>query len=309
MTTKQRIKLRMYLALRNFVSINEAIAKLIPKFMASYGILQVTTNEIQVISEKHGIDMTGVAVDKNKLKEKLIGLALKNSRKIAALAKFNNNDTLLNEVRFNESDLVRGQEIRLSDNCKTIYDCGEANIALLAEHGITQETQKEFLDTLTAFNNALETPRTGQGEKKKLTEKLAVLFDSADNAVELMDYAAGIVKDEQPDFYNAYKTNRKLVVTNAGTVSLKARANEAITGAPLRGVIFAFSMENISSDLASKNGKLVKKTATKGSFQVKNMSAGNYKVIVHKPGFKDKEVEVSISDGERSNLNVVLEKQ
>lgn len=308
MTTKQRIKLRMYLAIRNFVSINEAIAKQIPKFLANYGILQGATNEIQLIAEKHGIDNTGVAIDKNKIKKKLIELALKHSRKISALAKFNNNDTLLNEVRFNESDLIRGQEVKLRDNCKIIYDSGEANIALLAEHGITPETQKEFLDTLNAFNNVLEMPRTGKGEKKKLTERLAVLFETADNAIENMDYSVGIVKDEQVDFYNAYKTNRKLVDTNTGVVALKARATEIITGIPLKGVIFTFKPESATMELVGKNGKIIKKTAAKGSFQIKNMAAGNYKVLVQKPGYKEKEVSVSISDGERSDLNVVLEK-
>lgn len=308
MTTKQRIKLRMYLAIRNFVSINEAIAKLIPKFLSTYGILEGATKEIEVIGEKQGVDKTGVAIDKNKLKKKLVELALKNSRKIAALAKFNNNDTLLNEVWFNESDLIRGQEVRLRENCQTIYACGEANIESLAELGVTPETQKEFLDTLTAFNNALETPRTGKGEKKKLTQKLAVLFDTADNAIELMDYAVGIVKDEQVDFYNAYKTNRKLVETNSGTISLRAKATELISGIPLKGVIFTFKPEGTSMELISGNGKIVKKTAAKGGFQIKNMAAGNYKVSVHKPGYKNQEVEVSISDGERSNLNVMLEK-
>jgi hypothetical protein len=308
MTTKQIIKLRMYLAVRNFVSINEEVAKLIPKFMASYGVLQGATNEIQMISDKQGVDKTGVAIDKNKIKTKLIELALKNSRKIAALAKFNDNDTLLKEVRFNESDLLRGQEVKLRDNCKIIYDSCEANIATLAEHGVTPESQKEFLDTLTAFNNALEMPRTGKGEKKKLTERLAVLFETADNTIVLMDYAVGIVKGEQVDFCNAYKTNRKVVDTNTGTVSLKAKATEVLTGATLRGVIFTFKPEQISLDLTAGNGKLIKKTATKGSFQIKNMQAGTYRVIVNKPGYKEKEVTVSIADGERSDLNVELEK-
>lgn len=308
MTTKQGIKLKMYLALRNFVSINEPVAKLIPKFMTSYGMLQGATNEIQLIGEKQGVDKTGVAIDKNKLKLKLIDLALKNSRKIAALAKFNNNDTLLKEVRFNESDLLRGQEVKLQNNCKTIYDSGETNIAALSEYGITPETQKEFLDTLTAFNNSLEMPRTGKGETKKLTQRLTVLFDTADNAIELMDFAVGIVQDEQVDFCTAYKTNRKQVETNTGTVSLKAKATDVLTGTPIKGVIFTFNPEGVTSSLTAGNGKLVKKTATKGSFQIKNMDAGTYKVTVRKPGYKEKEVMVSIADGERSDLKVELEK-
>ena len=63
MTTKQKIKLRMYLAVRNFVSLNEEIAKLIPKFIASYITLQSATNEIQIIGERQGVDKTGVAID------------------------------------------------------------------------------------------------------------------------------------------------------------------------------------------------------------------------------------------------------
>ncbi len=308
MTTKQGIKLRMYLAIRNFVSINEAVANLIPKFMESYGILQTATNEIQLISEMQGVDKTGVAIDKNKLKKNLITLALKNSRKIAALAKFNNNDTLLNEIRFNESDLLRMQEVTLKDSCKTIFDRGEANIESLAGHGITPETQKVFQEAITAFNNAIGTPRTRVGEKKKATERLALLFSSAEDAIELMDYAVGIVKDEQLDFYNAYKTNRILVETNTGNIALKAKAIDLMNGKPIKGVIFTFEPESTKMTLPGGNGFIVKKTASKGSFQIKNMPAGTYKVMVQKPGYKDKEASVSISDGERSDLKVELEK-
>ena len=61
-------------------------------------------------------------------------------------------------------------------------------------------------------------------------------------------------------------------------------------------------------ELSTGNGKMTKKTASKGSFQVRNMQAGTYKVSVQKPGYKDKEVTISISDGERSHLKVELER-
>jgi hypothetical protein len=308
MTTKQRIKLRMYLAVRNFVSQNEAISKAIPKFSDSYATLQSAINDIQLIGEIQGVDKSGVAIDKNKLKNNLIAIAVKNSRKISALAKFNNNDTLLKEVRFNESDLIRIQEVTLKDNCQTIYDRCEANIQNLAEHGITAETQKVFLDAITAFNNALETPRTKIGEKKKATEKLAILFDTAEKAIELMDYAVGIVKDDQVDFFNAYKTNRKLVDTNTGIISLKAKAIDLLNGTPLKGVTFTFIPEGVKMNLSGGMGEMTRKTAEKGSFHIKNMQSGTYKVMVSKPGYKEKEATVSVSDGERSDLNVELEK-
>jgi hypothetical protein len=111
MTTNQKIRLRMYLGTRNFVSQNQTTANAIPKFAASYAALLCTIDESQSIGEMQGINKTGLAMDKNKLKKKLIALAVKYSNKVAILAKLNQNDTLLKEVRFNESDLLRLSEV------------------------------------------------------------------------------------------------------------------------------------------------------------------------------------------------------
>jgi hypothetical protein len=308
MNTEQRIKLNMQLTVRNCVTLNEAVAKTIPKFMENYSILQNTTSEIQAIGQLQETDKTGVASDKNKLKKTLIAMAAKNSRKIAALAKFINSDKLLNEVRYNEAQLERLAETSLIEKAMTIYSNAEENMGKLAEHGITPETQKGFLETITALNIVLKTPRSTIGERKKSTQRLTVLFETADNALEMMDFAVGIVKDEQADFVAAYKSARKLVDTNTGNVSLKAMATNIANKKPLKGVIFTFTPENDSESFAAGNSQIVKKTATRGSFQIRNMPAGTYKVLVQKPGYKDKEVTVSISDGERSELNVVLEK-
>ena len=308
MTTDQKVKLNMYMAIRNFVIQNEAIAKTVPKFATSYATLQSTMDEIQLIGEMQGVNKTGIAIDKNKLKETLVALAARNSRKIAALAKFNNNDTLLKEVRFSESDLVRVPEVTLKERVQIIYDKAEANIGSLAEHGITPETQKLFMETITAFNNALATPRSGIGEKRQATQKLPVLFETADTSIEIMDFAIGIVKDEQPDFFNGYKTARKLVDTSAGNLALKATATDQANGEPVKGVLFTFKPEGAQAALSGGNGEITKKTAEKGSFHIKNMKAGTYRVSVRKPGYKEKEVTVSIADGERSELTVEIEK-
>ena len=308
MNTEQRIKLNMHLTVRNCVSQNEAVAKTIPKFMENYLIVQSTTTEIQEIAKLQGTDKTGIASDKNKLKKSLIALASKNSRKVAALAKFINSDQLLKEVKYNEAQLERLAETILIERSMTIYSRAEENIGKLAEHGITPETQKTFMDTITALNNVLKTPRSSIAERKKSTERLMVLFQTAENAIELMDYAVGIVKDEQVGFATAYKTSRKLVDTNSGIISLKAKATDLLTGAPLQGVMFTFTAEGTNTNLPWGSGKIIKKTATKGSFQVKSMPSGNYKVSIQKPGYKNKDVSVSIADGERSDLNVGLEK-
>ena len=308
MTTNQKIRLRMYLGIRNFVSQNEETANRIPKFAAAYAILLNTTDEIQIIGEMQGINKTGLALDKNKLKMALIALAVKYSNKVAILAKLTNNDTLLKEVKFNESDLARLSEVTLKERAKIIYDKADANLGSLTEQGLTPDTQKQFLETITAFNKALETPRTGIAEKRKATQKLPVLFDKADSEIEIMDLAVMSAKYEFPDFFNGYKTSRKLVDSNSGTLALKASAKEVTSGEPLSGALFIFKHEVLKVAGGNGNGELVKKTSKKGNFHIKSMEPGTYKVEVSKQGYKKKEVSVSVAEGERSELKVELEK-
>ena len=308
MTTNQESKLNMYLTVRNFIIPNEGVTKELPNFAASYATLLSTISQIQTIGEIQKFDKTGLAIEKNKLKETLITMAADYSRKITALAKFTNNSTLLNEAKFSVSDLGRMTDVALKDYLQIIHDKAEANIGSLSEYGITPETQKVFIDTITAYNASLSTPRFGIAEKSKATKKLAVLFDAADAAVENMDFAVGIIKLTQSDFFNGYKTSRKLIDTSSGNLALKATATDQASGEPVKGVLFTFKPEGTQAALSGGNGEITKKTAEKGSFHIKNMQAGTYRVSVRKPGYKDKEVTVSVANGERSELNVELEK-
>lgn len=308
MNTKQKIRLNMYLAVRNFVNLNEQAVKNIPKFSASFTKLQSTTAEIQQISEMQGINKTGLALDKKKLKKQLIAMCVKYSNKVAILAKANKNETLLKEVRLNESDLIVLAAVTLRDRAQFIYDRAQANIAQLEEQGITQDTQKQFLEMINAFNNSIAAPRTGITERRQATQKLPVLFELADAEIDTMDLAAGSAKDEFPDFYNGYKNSRKLVDTSSGGLALKAAARDIANGEPLPGTTFAFRHEAWISAGGNGNGEVLKKTSKKGNFHVKSMEPGTYKVQVSKEGYRGKEVSVIVTDGERSELVVELEK-
>ena len=308
MTTNQESKLNMYLTVRNFIIPNEGVTKELPNFAAIYATLLSTISQIQIIGEMQKFDKTGLAIEKNKLKETLITMAADYSRKITAYAKFTNNITLLNEAKFSVSDLGRMTDVALKDYLQIIHDKAGAYIGSLSEYGITAETQKVFIDTITAYNALLSTPRFGIAEKSKATKKLAVLFAAADAAVENMDFAVGIIKLTQPDFFNGYKTVRKLIDTSAENLALKATAKELTTGGPLKGVLFTFKPDGAKSVSGSGNGEITKKTAEKGSFHIKSMQAGTYRVLVSKPGYKEKAVTVSIANGERSELVVEMEK-
>jgi hypothetical protein len=309
MTTDQRIRLNMLLGVRNYGIIQAAVVKVLTKFGTALDLLMKTTDEIELVGKLQITTKTGLASRKNELKRTLTAMAVKNSNKLAILAKQTNNILLLEEIRFTETQLQRLPGTTLKQKAQIVYDRVESNLEGLAEQGITTETQKVFLETITAFNNALETPRTGIAVKRESTKKLLVLFETADSLLEIMDLAAAAAKDEYPDFYNGYRTSRKLVDTNTGLLALKAIAKELMSGTPVTGAQFTFI--HIADNMSGGNGngeKIVKKTSKKGSFHIKNMKEGNYTVVVKKTGFKQKEVPVNVQSGKRSELVVELEK-
>jgi Carboxypeptidase regulatory-like domain len=308
MMTKQERRLNMYMSVKNFLIANEAIMKILSKFAECFAYFLSLITEIQSAGEIQKINRTGLAIDKNKLKETLIAMAADISRKIAAFAKLSNNNTLLKEVRFAESDFSTGSEVSLKDRAQIIYDKAEANMESLAEFGITPDTQKTFIDAISAFNDAIATPRYGITQKSQATKQLALLFDSADSALEKLDYLVGMMKLKDPNFYNGYKTARRLVDTGAGKLALKATVKDITSGEPVYGAIFLFRHDAAITAGSNGNGEIKKQTTQKGRLQIKNMPAGTYQVVISKTGYKEKTVSVSVSDGERSVMNVDLER-
>jgi hypothetical protein len=305
MTIRQKIKLNMYLAVRNIRNKFEDTAKKIAKFESSFSALMIIVDQIQQVSEQQGINKKGLTEDKRRLKEQLIAVTFKHSKKLSVLAKSQRNNTLLQEVSMSESDLTNLPGIILRDKCQVIYDRVGANLPALSEHGVTAETQKQFQSTIIDFNNALSMPRMGVAERRQATQKLFALYEQADEAIKILDMVVESSKDEQTDFYNAYKSARKLVDINSGKVSLKASAIDFSSREPLKGVFFRFRPKGIRGG----QDEIIKRTADKGGLQVKNMIPGTYEVLISKSGYLKKESDLVISEGERSEMMVELEKE
>ena len=310
MNNYQESKLSMYLAARDYMGASTAILNPLPNFQANYTVLQNTILQIQYGGEQQNFDKKGIAISKNQLKQNLVTLAADSARKLTAYAKFNNNQTLMAEVDYSESDLKRRADTNLRDAAQGIYDRAQPIVASLSTYGITGATQTALLNAINAFNAAIPKPRLGISEKKQSTAQLAALFKTADTALDNIDTAVEIVRLSQVNFYNGYKAVRKLVLTGGGSVSVKGTVIDATTGDPLKSATLKFITNGNEAKLKAQNGnsELIKKTAAKGGFMIKSLAEGVYQVIISKPGYKEQIATVNVSDGELSLLDIKLEK-
>jgi hypothetical protein len=311
MTSEQESRFSMQLVARDYLIQNATVTATLPNFAGYFTAIQTGITQIQVIREAQEFDKTGITANKNQLKANLIAQAIDISRKVVAYATFVNNPILLNEVKYNESELKKSADSILKDQCQVIYDRANSNVAALATYGVTPALLTTLLTTLNSYNTSIPKPRLGIADKKQATDQLVILLKSVDDNFTKIDTIIEIVRMSQPNFYNEYKIARKIVETGVGSLTLKGKISD-LNGVGLKGATITISADggnNKALKSAKASNNVVKRTADKGGFNIKSLAEGSYNVTVSKPGYKDAIVTVNITNGELSVLDLELEKK
>ncbi len=310
MTSQQEDRLSMYLTFKDYQAPHTSITDGLPNYSENSTIFLNTIPQIQSIWEQQKLSKKGVTDSKNQLKETLIVLTADYARKLGAYAKFTNNAKLAQQVKFSEGKLRQVADTAVKNYGQIVYDLAQPLVGSLAQYGITDETQATLADAITAYNDSIGKPGAERSEGTQLTKQLATLFKTADTALENMDAAVEIIRLTQVDFYNGYKSARKIIETGAGSLSVKGLVTDAQTGLPLKGVTVSFALDGGIAKAASTTSEpeLVKKTAEKGGFNIKGLESGMYQVTLKKAGYANQVTTISVSDGEMTELKISLEK-
>ncbi|ADQ79244.1 hypothetical protein Palpr_1096 [Paludibacter propionicigenes WB4] len=312
MNAKQQSKYNMYLTTVEFLNANNSITMLLPRYQEFYGTFQNGISQIRSSNEQQSIDKSGIASNKKQLRKLLVKLGADTSRKIQSYAKIENNQILLNEAKFTESDFKNASDSDLETFAQSTYDTAQKQLGNLAQYGVTNETQNDLMRALTDFRAAMPTPRNGAIGTKLSTEQLTKSFTATDKALDNIDALVEIVRISQPEFYSGYKSARKIIDTAAGSLQLKGFVTDAGTGEGLKGATVSFELNNNSNGLlkakASGGESVKKKTADKGGFNIKSLPEGTYSATVSKNGYADVVTTIAITNGELAVLNVELVK-
>ena len=313
MTNQDESRLSMYIALRDWQANYTAITNPLPNYTANSTTLLSCIPQIQNISEQQKISKTGLADNKNQLKDALIITIADYSGKLGAYAKFTNNPVLAQEIKFTAGRLKKEADTAIRDYAQIVYDRAQPIVASLATYGITAATQTALLTSITNYNASIGKPAAGKVESSQLTKQLAGFFATAEGALANMDAAVEIVKLSQPNFYNGYKNVRKVVVTGVGSLAVKGLVTDAMSGEPIKGATLSFALDGGISLAKAKSAtatteSIVKKTAEKGGFNIKSMPSGMYTVTIKKVGFADQVAMVAVANGELTEIHIQLSK-
>ena len=161
MNTLQESKLSMYLGEQTFLNLSATITATLPNFATYFATFTGNITLIQSARQTQEADKTGVTVNKNLLRADLVTKAADISRRVAAYATVVNNQKLLAEVNYPESELNHSPDTILHDRCKLIWDRGNTNVAALATYGVTAAMLTALQTAITAFDAAIPQPTVG----------------------------------------------------------------------------------------------------------------------------------------------------
>ena len=150
------------------------------------------------------------------------------------------------EVDFPVSRLMRLRDELTAPNCQNIHDKGTANLAALADYGITAQMLADLQDLIDRYSADTPKPRSAISSRKTTTANLAALFDQTDRILkERMDKIVVLFRSSQPVFVETYENARRIIDPATTTTQLKGKVTDKSDSSPVKNAtVTAVRTEN-----------------------------------------------------------------
>jgi 5-hydroxyisourate hydrolase-like protein (transthyretin family) len=211
-----------------------------------------------------------------------------------------------------KSELYYASAIAARNKAQAIYNAVNPIVASLSTYGVTAAVLTALKSAIDAFAAAIPTPQLSVSDRKELNLKMDRTLDDAELQLSKIDAMVEVVRLTQPVFYSQYKDARRIIISN-NSLSLKGNVLDAETGKALSGVQLNIEpLAEQTSKMAvlssTKTSSIKRLTAPKGGFRIKNLPQGSYQLKASIPGYADQTITVHIVDGQRSDIDLNLER-
>ncbi len=304
MNNRQEAKLNMYRATQSVCSENAPVFSGNAAFTTAFEEFETVIENIISTEQQNAAVITGIAADKNVSKEGLSEKAAEIASVISAYASTVGNNTLKDEVDFSYSRLVKMRDDMIAPVCQNIHDAGTANLAALADYGITAQMLADLQELINRYSADTPKPRTAISNRKTTTANLAALFDQADQILkERMDKIVVVFRAANPDFVETYENARRIVDPATTTTQLKGRVTDKTTSDPIKDA----AITAVGTETANNGQTFTATTDANGDYQIKPMHHGAYTITITANGYAPLETtNFDIKMGEVNHLNAEM---
>ncbi|MEM7013469.1 MAG: hypothetical protein AAF585_18510 [Verrucomicrobiota bacterium] len=206
-------KLSMYFAVIAACNKHNAAWSALTAFADGFAEFQLEVNAISKAAETQQAGITGAAKDKSASRQTMAEAAFPIGTAVQAWALFNEDETLAAKVYHPISDyLQNSRDSEAEQMARGVHTEATANLAQLADYGVTQQLLDELLSAINAYHNALAAPRGAITDRKAATAAIKSGITNADKILKnRMDKLVPILQITQPAFATDYKNARIIV--------------------------------------------------------------------------------------------------
>jgi hypothetical protein len=205
-------KFSMYKVVRDWLNSNITHLEKLPGFTETFNEYTSILDMIVELDKNKTAVTSGITKTKGEAREKLEIQIAEMVRILKVHATFNNNQVLLNDIDFTESQLSRSSEQLLLVRANKIAEHGTAVQELAEALGLTPERLDNLNAAIRTFEEQQSTVRSAIVNRKDSGEQLDARMDEIDDLLKgKIDLLMELSQNTQPELYNQYKASRMII--------------------------------------------------------------------------------------------------
>lgn len=214
MNDRQRSRFNMLKNVLKWLSINMSRLIGIPDMEESFAELESRVKAIDLLSPKTTDTSAGATEEKRDAREKLIEVTMKLAAQLRLFASRVNLISLLNEVSWVKTDLVRSSAQHLQDQAEFILEKanGVKDHEQAAKYKVTVELITPVAEALIWYKETVTGPRqkvvSRSTSNELLNNQLDDTVDFVDNTIDLQ---LDTIETDEPELYLSYQNARKII--------------------------------------------------------------------------------------------------
>ena len=297
MNARQESKLSMYNAVLTHIEANSAITATVPAFETAATSLRTIYNNIIVAAKQEAQAIAGVTINKTETRNLLCSEAANIAAAVYAFAMAEGDNELKEQVNFPISKLQQIKDELIVPDCNIIHQKATQFLASLTAYGITSVKLGNFQDLIDDYVTLIPAPRNAVSVRAAARTAISGFFKQSDLVLKnQMDKLALQFKTTNPEFFNAYKSNRIIIDAGTSNTMVKGSITDAATNQTIPSV--TIQTEGAAYSTISN--------AT-GEYELKMPVPGTYNILFTKTDYFPKtENAVTLTLGQTTIRNTQL---
>lgn len=212
MDDKQRNVIAMFETVRTYMNDNAAVWNVLPAAVTAVNDLSTGIDDLNTAVQEQEDPTEGITLDKAALRDALEDRIREVADAIYAYAAATGNNSLAAQVAVTASELDTMSEQRVDDVATRVFDAGTANVASLADYGVTQSKLTALDQARQDFETAKAKPRVKISEKAGMTATLPQMVRDVKSILRTrLDKLMTIFRTGNPTVYAGYQSARVII--------------------------------------------------------------------------------------------------